>query len=305
MARLAENKQTGERKILGYYRTKSDALTALAEFNSNPYDLVEANMTVEAIWNNIKETVRASDARKKVYDRVFKKYMQALAVMPIKDVRTAHLQKILDECQYGYSTKSNIRTVMKHIFRYAAQNDLVKQDYTEYIEFEQEATQIERVVYTSEEIADLWKHTEIEDYVTTLILLHQGMRIKELRDCTKDWINLEEKTIDIKIAKNAQSIRKVPINEKVFPLIKKLYDESKDEYLLHDRKNQYEYFVKKMLGHTPYDARHTFASKANELGLKTVVIQRLMGHKPDTLLEQVYIHLSMEELSEAINQITY
>ena len=106
-----------KRAVLGYYRTKAEALEALGDYSKNPYSILEANMSVSDLWDSIKDKVDASDNRKVVYDRVFTKYMSGISNMKIKDVKTKHLQQVIDDCDKGYSTKSNIRVVMNLIFR--------------------------------------------------------------------------------------------------------------------------------------------------------------------------------------------
>ena len=293
-----------KRVTIGYFAKRSEALEALSKYSKSPYSALEASMTLRELWDNIKDDINVSDDRKRVYRTTFDKYMSGLAGMAVKDIKTKHLQQAIDDCGKGYSTKSNIRTVMKHLFRYACQNDLVDKNYVDFIEFEQEETILEREIYTDEEVCKLWEHSDIEEYALTLIFLHQGMRLKELRDLTKDNVDLENKTINIVEAKNKYSVRTVPINNTVFDLIKRLYDAPGDTMTTMS-KSRYERFTKQTLGHRAYDVRHTFASKCNKLGIEKLVIQRIMGHKPDSILEEVYTHLTIEELSEAINKVSY
>lgn len=289
-----------KRVVLGCYTTKQEALNALADYAKSPYAIQDANITVKSLWYSIKDNVKASDDRKKVYERTFDKYMTPISAMRIRQVRVRHLQQIIDDCENGYSTKSNIRSVMRHIFRYAAQNDMIDKDYTDYIQFEQEQTILQRELYTDEEVQKLWKYSDDEEYAFTLVLLHQGMRIKEFMELSPDNIDLEAGTISIEKAKNNYSVRTIPIHEAVFDLVKRF-----KEHPTTLTKSRYERFTNQVLGHRAYDVRHTFATKCNTLGLPTLVVQRIMGHKPDTLLEQVYTHLSIEDLSDAINQVTY
>lgn len=293
-----------KRITLGYFAKKSEALEALAKYSKNPYSALDASMTLRELWDQIKDNVNASDDRKKVYCATFDKYMSGLADMPVRDIKTKHLQQAIDDCGHGYSTKSNIRSVMRHLYRYACQNDLVDKNYVDFIQFEQEKTILDREIYTDEEVCRLWDHADQEEYALTLIFLHEGMRLKEFRDLSKEDVDLDNKTINIKQAKNRYSERIVPIHDKVYPLIKKMY-EAPGDHLTEIDKSRYERFCKHMLGHRAYDVRHTFATKCHTLGIKELVIQRIMGHKPDTLLADVYTHLSIEELSEAMNKVSY
>ena len=57
--------------------------------------------------------------------------------------------------------------------------------------------------------------------------------------------------------------------------------------------------------HTPHDTRHTFITRARECGCNNLVIQRIVGHSPETITEQIYTHLTQEELLEQINKVEY
>ena len=153
-----------KRVVLGYYAKKSEALEALAEYSKNPYSILESTMSVKDLWEAIKGNIEASENRMKVYETDFRKYMTGIADMRVKDVKTKHLQQVIDDCPHGYSTKTNIRVVMNHIFGYAAQNDLIEKNYTQFIKFEQEATILERQIYTDEEIHKMWDKKDVEEY---------------------------------------------------------------------------------------------------------------------------------------------
>lgn len=293
-----------EQAVLGYYATRKEAMDALAEYNLNPYNIDRNTVTIRELWEQIKDKIDASEDRKKVYQRCFEKYLDPIADKRITDVRTALLQELVDACDYGYATQSNIRSVLNRIYNYAQQNDIVYQNYAKYVKIDAENVQIQRNLYTPEEVAALWEHQDQTEYLMTIILLHQGMRLKELRDLPKNNVNLAQNTIKITEAKNPQSKREIPIHKRVRPIIERLMEEPGDK-LFNITARQYSYFADNVLHHKAYDVRHTFASRANELGINKLIIQRIMGHKPDSVLEQSYIHLTMEELQQAIDQVCY
>lgn len=291
-------------KVLGYYATKEEALKALAEYNLNPYNLDRQTVTIREIWDQIKDKIDVSEDRKKKYKGNFEKYVGPIADKKIAEIKTGALQDLIDAIPFGYSTQSITRAILNHIYTYAVQNDIVQQNYVYYLKLEQQETKIQRDLYTADEIAAIWKEADRPEYAMTLILLYEGMRIKELRELPKDAVDLVEGTIRISEAKNAQSVRMIPIHSKVRPLIEKALETDGDR-LFGFTKTHFDYFVNQCLHHKPYDTRHTFASKANGLKIDKLIIQRLMGHKPDSVLEQAYIHLSLKELSEALEQIIY
>lgn len=291
--------------VLGYYATRKEAMQALAEYNANPFNIDRNTVTIGELWDQIKDKVDVSDDRRATYKRTYHKYIEySIAPERIIDVKTGRLQELFDSVEYGHSTQANIRSVLNHIYTYALQNDIVQQNYLEYIHIESEETTIQRQLYTPEEVANLWENKDKPEYALALILLYEGTRIKEIRELLKADVNLKEKTIYISKAKNEQSKRLLPIHEKVLPLIKTAM-KSPGDRLFEYTARQYSYFTENVLGHRSYDTRHTFASKANKIGIPKLTIQRLMGHKPDSVLEQAYIHLSMDELREEINKICY
>lgn len=297
-------KAYNKRTVLGYYTTKAEAMKALAEYNANPYNLDRTKVTLREVWDQIKDKIDVSADRLKKYESNFDRYVGPIADQRIADVKTWTLQDLFDAIPYGYSTQSITRAVLNHIFVYALQNDIVSQNYVEYCKLEQAETKIKRDLYTAEEIAAIWKESDRPEYAFTLILLYEGTRIKELRDMSKKAVNLAEGTLEIVEGKNRQSRRVIPIHGRVRPLIEAAM-KSKGDRLFDFSKTHYDYFVSQCLHHKPYDTRHTFASKANEIGLPRLIIQRIMGHKPESVLEQSYIHLTIGELREAINQIEY
>ena len=293
-----------KRVVLGYYATKKEAMQALVEYNANPYNLDRTRVTIREIWDQIKDKIDVSSNRMKAYESAFRKYITPIADSRIVDVKTAALQDVLDAIPYGYATKAIARTVLNQIYRYAVQNDIIAQNYVQYCKTGKSETQIKRELYTSEEVSALWKESDRPECAMTIILLYEGMRIKELRDMPKNAVDLTAGTFEIREAKNVQSRRIIPIHDRVRPLVEAAM-KTNDDFLFGFSRMQYDYFIQTHTDHRPYDTRHTFASKANEIGLPKLTIQRLMGHRPDSILEQAYIHLSLDELREAVNKIEY
>ncbi len=290
--------------VLGYFATRKEAMTALVEYNANPYNLNRQTVTIREIWDQIRDKVDVSADRMKKYKSNFDKYVFPIADKKIAEVKTGALQDLIDAIPFGYSTQAITRAVLNHIYTYAVQNDIIQQNYVDYLKLEPQGTKIQRDLYTADEIAAIWKESDRPEYAMTLILLYEGMRIKELRELPKDAVDLDEGTIRISEAKNAQSVRTIPIHSKVRPLIEKAL-KSDGNLLFGFTKTHFDYFVNQCLHHKPYDTRHTFASKANELKIDKLIIQRIMGHKPESVLEQAYIHLSLKELSEALEKVLY
>jgi len=57
----ATHKAYPKQTALGYYETRKDAMQALAEYNANPFNVDQHNMTISELWGQIADTVKCSD----------------------------------------------------------------------------------------------------------------------------------------------------------------------------------------------------------------------------------------------------
>ena len=55
--------------------------------------------------------------------------------------------------------------------------------------------------------------------------------------------------------------------------------------------------------HNAHDCRHTFISLLTEAGVDARVIKKIVGHISDDVTEDVYTHISLEAMQEAVNKI--
>lgn len=306
------------RKYLGYFATQQDARKYLAMYNDAPCDPEYVDITFAEIWETIKPKLfeDLSEKRCGCYSAAYK-YITC-ADKRIKDIKTPDLQKCIDGCEYKSSTKQNIKTVMAKVYEYAMQNDYVSKDYSKYVKFEKDATSIKRLVFTPAEVETLWDNQG--DWIADmmLVLLYTGMRINEFLSSKSIDIDLDNKTITLprNIVKNDSSARIVPIHERIIPILERFKSRGKEHIAVKPNGTQIQYKnfmgrdlkkLNELLGvrHTPHDTRHSFITRARECGCDNLVIQRIVGHAPETITEQVYTHLTIEELIEQINLVKY
>lgn len=308
-----------KRKYLGYYSSQQEARKALSEYIDNPYDLNAQDVTIEDIWDIVKTRLEAqiSASRMDCYNSAYN-YLKPLKSSKLKDIKAQDLQRIIDQCEKKSTTKQNIKTVMNKIYEYAMMNDYVTKDYSKYVKFQKDATTIKRNLYTEQEVSYLWNNVARWECAMTLVLLYTGMRINEFisnKACNVDLVN---KTITIPedIAKNEASARTIPIHEKILPILEGFKSVGSDWIAVKPNGNRiiYKNYMsreKKLLDqelgtiHTPHDTRHSFTTQARICGLDNLVIQKIVGHTPETITESIYTHLSLEELNYQINFVDY
>lgn len=291
-----KHKKRQIQKVIGYYKTKKEALEALVLYNRDPYDLDGRSVTFDECYKNIKFT----ETRAKQYDNAYR-YLAPLKDKPIRSITPAALQECIDSCQN--SQQPLVKTICKRVYEYAMMHEYVDKDPSQYVKAVAQKAKIQREVFSSEEIAELWTYTDQWWAVVTLILLYSGMRTKELKDLSAEDIDIENRTINIPKAKNDCSCRTIPIHKRILPLISTYKSEGLNLYgYCHGNLNRY---LHEFHGHRAHDCRHTFTTRMREVGVDHLTIQRLVGHTPTSITERVYTHISMEELTDAIDKLEY
>jgi integrase len=144
-------------------------------------------------------------------------------------------------------------------------------------------------------------------------MIFSGMSIGELLDLKTKDIHFEERYMIGGLKTKAGKNRRIPINKKIEPFIKKYYN-LKNEYLITDsdeRKMSYTIYRRRFdnimeileLEHNPHEARHTFASLMDSAGANKICTKKILGHALEDFTEDVYTHKTIEELIEAIDLI--
>lgn len=294
------------RKYLSYHETSREAMMALAEYNKNPFDLNAKTTTFEDVWELWKRDNwdKGAEATQKAWIAGYKN-CAPIEKKPIREIKLAHLEDIMRG--KGRSTQQHIKTVLSKVFKHALKHEMIEKDPSSLLELKR-AEEVEKVPFTLEEIQDLWKKAETDEFSELiLILLYTGMRIKEL-------LILEQKNIfdDYMIGgikTKAGKNRIIPLHTKIRPFIKKRLDGN--TYFLHHNDKPLTYpmfhkpFLKRVTGHTIHETRHTFISRMHTLGVNETTIKFIVGHAMKDTTTKVYMHKHKEELVEAVEKLHY
>jgi hypothetical protein len=121
-------------KTIGYYETRPLAIKALSEYNDNPYD-VDTDITFSEVYEKwlTRRMDKLSDSSLKCYKMAYK-LSESLYDKRFIDIRTEHLQDVIDNCGKGYDTVRKIRVLYNQLYDYAMEHDIVSKKYAEYIE---------------------------------------------------------------------------------------------------------------------------------------------------------------------------
>lgn len=284
-------------KILGYYKTRNEALKALMDYNANPFDLNALEVTLDQCYEQAKKTF--TEGRKHNYYAAYK-YLEPLKDKPIRSIKAPQMQACIDACTTTQQVE--IKTVCHKIFDYAMKMEFIDHDPSRYLKSENVNERRKREVLTADQITAL---EDIDEWWSkiTLMLVYSGMRTKELKELDPEWIDIDNGCIDIQKAKNKSSLRQIPIHAHVLPLFSEYKEFGCNLFgYTHDGLNK---ALKLFCGHTAHDSRHTFATRMRECGCDPLILQLLLGHTPSTITERVYTHITLEELRKNLELLKY
>lgn len=293
------------RKIIGTAETSPKALYLLEQYHQNPYDIDDAKMTFEELYEKWFEWKKKdNDISTKTINRYSNafKYYKTLCKKSFIDINMLMIQQVIDKCEYGYATKSDIKSLYCQMYEYAKVINLpVKNIATKYIKIGNKEKSDMHIPFTEEEIDILWKNVYIiEDVDLILIDIYTGQRPSELIDPSE--IHLEEKYIVSGIKTEAGIDRIIPLHEKIIELIKRRYINNPMNLTYRQYNHRFKKVMKKLnMQHTPHDCRHTFATRADSCNMNKLCIKLILGHSIQDITDGVYTHKSLNDLLEAVN----
>lgn len=308
-------------ELIGYYEKREQALGALVDYNKNPYDLRVAKITFAEIYDkwSEKKFEEVSISNIQGYKAAYL-LCDSIKDMKFVDIKLNHLQKVVDESGKNHPTLRKLKVLFGQIYDYAIMHEIIskERDLVQYVDISKAGNPnaYNRKPFTKKEVQSVWKWKDSSEYIQViLILIYSGVRIGELLDLKKGNVNLEEKWFDVVESKTESGIRKVPIADKVFPYFEHWMSKNDCEYLLstpegeHFKyRNYYDSYWTPFVGqigmtHRPHDTRHTCISLLTVAGVDERIIKKIVGHKGQGVTQQVYTHVEIGELLDAINKI--
>lgn len=305
-------------QTIGYFATKQEGLNALALYRVNPVS-PRANITLGELYEewSANKYKNISKSTRDNYIAAWK-YLQPLSKAKVKDIRTTHLQTVIDKCVekgLSNSTLEKIRVLAVMLYDYAIKNDIVNKNYAKFIELPKaEKTPKDR--FTELEIKQIEKAADSVPWADTiLILIYTGMRISELLGLTKFNVDLEKQLITGGVKTEAGKNRIIPIHPKILKYIRYWYEKNGETLICRDdgKRISVDYYRKKLYYPAleaigvrrlnPHACRHTFASLLAEAGVETIYIQKIIGHTDYAFTANEYTHLEIEALRREINKM--
>lgn len=311
---VEKQKEVRKYKYLGYYATRQEAIRVLAEYNEDPYDVKNAQLTFREIYEKWVpgKFEELSDPAKRTIKSAYS-YCSGLYDMRMRDIKPLHLQRAIDGANVGPATKGRIKSLFKMLYEYAIFHEYVKTDYSKVVKRPRMKVDRPRAPFTGEEIGLLWNNLDVPYVDTILILIYTGLRISELLSLACVDVDISNRTLNVVDSKTEAGIRLVAIHNKIVPLIQARLD-LQGYYLITNSvgrripyRTYHSYFkaAVESLGmqHTIHETRHTFATLLSNSDANAAAITKLIGHTDYKTTERIYTHKDIEELRKAVDMI--
>ena len=289
------------RKPLGYYKTKSEALTALGEYNRDP-DIF--NVTKITLGNAIKEYVEFRNSCKPLpssYNSAFKK-LEPINNELLMNVKSKDIQNIINTLTPSMALF--LKYALSGFYKYCMTHDYIKVNYSDSLITKRVPKSTLHKPFTPEEIHELWLNKDVHMAKLALVMIFTGVRTAEL--FVLENKNVFDDHIITGVKTEAGKNRVIPLHRAIVPLVKEL--QSDGDMFMTGNKTRFRYRwdrckIPAIENHIPHDTRHTCETMMWNAGIDKRIMQLIVGHAGSDVDESVYIHNTFDQLYEAINKL--
>lgn len=309
----ADGEKKRSYRTKGGFKLKKDAVAYLdALRNGQAQDSSMTFNTLYVEWS--KEHYRkvskdTENGYKAAYAKCETLYFKPFALLKTSDLQAAiDGAKALDGSTLSRRSLADMKSLFNNLYSYALKNDYCQKNYAKFVELPKKPKS-KKDAFTKDEIKALWKaYDDGNDFVGyILIMIYTGMRYGEISTIKKENIHLEEKYMVGGIKTDAGIDREIPINNRILPIVKKLFEHNSKKLLeMHEKVfyNLY-YTVIEQLGIrklNPHCCRHTFFTLMADAGVQPAVITETGGHEDYSTTMQ-YTHIKLDKKLEAVNRL--
>lgn len=310
---------TKKYKYLGYFEKQGDALRFLEKYNSSPVTLAEYKqdtnkhkfskiyeMYISDLENRSRKLSRQSfDSRRAAFKQLKPLHNMIFENITLDDLENVTRQK----SNLSLSSITNIKIVLRGMYKTAMRHKFVNEDLSALMIVDY-SDEIKRphMPFNDAEIALLWDHKEEFYPRLYLILIYTGMRINELLEMKTSNVFFNERYMVGGSKTKAGKNRKIPIAEKIAPLL----DLSRENLIYIKDGQKLKYNKARRDGesalealnifHTYHDTRHTCTSLLERANVSKLHIKLILGHASQDVTD-LYTHVDIKELINDINKI--
>lgn len=215
-----------------------------------------------------------------------------LFLSDIRKITLPELQNWLNKISNQHRKARYCYQIIKNVFKYALQLDIIKKDISQFLQAPQKKGEIGINLNLEEQKLFLANLDKTPIKYELLFYILTGCRPSEALLITKKDINFDKKIIYVPGTKTKAAKRYVPISVEFAEIL----DQHFDNMFKRDRTYLSKQFQKymKLLGienKTLYDLRHTFNTNLFYLGVPDKFRQSYMGHSSIVMTNDIYTHI--------------
>jgi integrase len=261
-----------------------------------------------------------------MYRNLIERRFLPLCGLKVRDIRSTHLQALINDCGALPRTCEQMRMALRQIFKQAIEDDIITKNPAASLELPRHVRKEKRALTSEEKAAVLAADLTERERAFVMILFGCGLRPGELYALTWQDIDFKNAVINVNkslvfennsrprltFPKTNKSIRAVDAPKGVLNALKayrattiapKLFGSPTGDYKgLTGYCGEWKRIkkkIEKVLGHetdlTMYCFRHNYASELYYAEISLKEAQRLMGHNSYKMIMDVYAHLDAKK----------
>lgn len=306
-------------RYLSYHRTAKEAQAALDQYlaHSEPKFMAITLGDIYRQWSE-RKYAKAGSSSIASYRASWER-LKALQGFEMFRISIDDLQKVIDTDEAQGLSKSSIQNdkmLMKALFRYAMERDIVSKDYSAFLEMPSVGAKYEKGAFTEANIKTL-EQMALDGFPwadTVLMLCYTGFRISEFLQLTKESFHAEHGGYLVGGLKTeAGKNRLVPIHPKVAAYFDRWIGQGGETIICKENgkklsisayRKKFNSIMEKveMPQATPHWCRHTMASRMKLSGVDDLAAHRILGHSDKNITEH-YTHIDIDFLRNEIGKM--
>lgn len=283
-----------------YFETYNDAYAALIEYNRNPYDFAN-DITMAELYERWSEQHFKKFTSKGSIKNICCKwvYCKPIYDCKVKEIRVRHMKTMIEEAEVSDIVKARIKMLLNMLLDYAVEYEIIDHNYARDFKMGNRNTLSNpdaHHTFTQEEMDTIWKHAGDNLWIDMILIqCYSGWRPIELCQLRVEDIDLVSRSMIGGTKTDAGRNRKVPIHDKIYPIVEKYVNESASEYLFGELnyskyRREFAAALSKIgiTGHTAHDCRVRFVTDSKACGMDEYAIKLIVGHTIQDITEKVY-----------------
>jgi integrase len=318
----ARIRQNGKQLSIGTFATKTEALIAIENVKLNGVSDIY-NATFERVYHMLlaQKEEKVSDSAMTIYATSYA-HFAPIKSMKMRDLRTAHIQTVIDEAYksgLSYSTIKKLQSLASMMCQIAMANDLIDKNYAQLVNIPLSAPKSDKPSFTADQLERLWQLSETDSTAAIILALcYNGLRINEFLDIKKEHVDLDKRLIYAPGSKtDAGKDRIIVIPQDLVPIYKSMMEAS-GKYLCsspqgkrYDAKNFrnrvfYTFLDKYGMNPdgklSPHSCRHTYALLCVKYGLNQKATMDLLGHTKFSTTAEIYANATAKDVDFLLSE---